>query len=81
MIQGVYCIRDFKTGFLSPMVDVNDLSAKRNFEHACMRQDSLFFSHPEDYALYKIATFDTDLGKLEPLPVVELIMDAPARKE
>ena len=80
MIYGMYCVRDFKTGFMSPTVDMNDLSAKRNFEHACMHQESLFFSHPGDYALYKIADFNTDTGEITPLPVIELLMDAPTHE-
>lgn len=62
MKLGVYCIRDRKTGFMSPNVDMNNVSAIRNFEHACMRDDSLFYSHPEDYELYKLGEFDTDSG-------------------
>lgn len=71
MKYGLYSIRDFKTGFLPPTYDINDESAIRNFEHACLNSDSLFFSHPQDYALYRIGSFDTDSGRvdlLDPLP-------------
>lgn len=75
MIYGVYAVRDFKTGFMAPTVDVNDASAIRNFEHAvCGAEQSLFFSHPEDYALFKIGDYDADSGLLVPCsPVVELL--------
>lgn len=75
MIYGIYSIRDFKTGFLSPTVDVNDFAAVRNFEHAVLNSEqSLFFSHPEDYALYRIGSIDTDTGVITPLtPVAEMI--------
>lgn len=71
----VFAIRDVHTGFLSPTVDQNDNSAIRNFEHACMQTTSLFHSHPEHYALYRIGEFDTESGKLtDCLP--EHIIDA-----
>lgn len=62
MILGIYAIRDKKTGFLSPTVDQNDAAARRNFEHAMMNEQSLMFSHAEDYALYRVGSYDTDTG-------------------
>lgn len=67
MIYGVYSVRDARTGFLSPTVDINDQSAIRNFVHACMNVDSLFYTHASDYDLYKIATYDTDSGVITPM--------------
>lgn len=64
MIYGVFSIRDLKTGFLSVTVDVSDASAKRGFEHATRKPDSLFFTHPSDYSLYRVGSFDTDTGVL-----------------
>lgn len=72
----VFAIRDFKTGFLSPTCEANAPAAVRNFEHACARSDSLFFSHPEDYALYRIGEYDTDSGVISPISPVEEIMTA-----
>lgn len=71
MIYPVYAIRDAKVGFMSPTVDQNDASAARNFEHAVMNSASLMNSHPGDYALYRIGSFDTETGviKKEELPV------------
>ena len=70
---GIYAIRDVYTGFLSPTVEVNDLVAKRNFEHACNRSDSLLFSHAQDYDLYKIVEFESDSGVVTPLTPIEFI--------
>lgn len=78
MIYGVYSIKDVKTGYLPPTYDVNDLSAMRNFEHACQNTDSLFFTHSKDYSLYKIAMFDTDNGSFEAENT--FLMDAPEVK-
>lgn len=74
MKYGIYSIRDFKTGFLPPTVDQNDGSAARNFEHAVLQSEqTLFFSHPEDYALYRIGDFDTDTGEVTPCMPAELL--------
>lgn len=74
MIYGVFAIRDLKTGFLSPTLDQNGDSAIRNFEHAIMRADSLFFTHPSDYSLHRIGDFDTDTGLITPvIPPVHLV--------
>lgn len=71
----VYSIRDAKTGFMTPTVDMNDVAAARNFEHAVMNSASLMNSHPGDYALYRIGEFDSESGKIEPcLP--EHVIDA-----
>ena len=64
MIYSVYAIRDSKTGFLTPTIDINDASAMRNFEHACMQTNSLFFSHSQAYDLYRIARFNSDTGEI-----------------
>ena len=79
MIYGLYCVKDLKTGYLTPMTDMNDYSAMRNFEHACSNIDSLFYTHPGDYQLFKIGTFNTEDATI----VTEntFIMDAPQRKD
>lgn len=66
MKYGIYVIRDQRTSFLTPTVDLNDASAMRNFEHAVQDKNSLFFSHIEDYSLYRIGTYDTDNGSIDP---------------
>lgn len=74
MKYGVYSIRDARTGFLPPTVDLNDSSAMRNFAHACMQKESLLFSHIEDYALCKIGEFDSSKGVITP-QLVDVILD------
>lgn len=76
MIYGLYAIRDTKTGYLTPTVDHNDSSARRNFEHAVNQTESLFYSHPADYSLYKIGVYDTDTGRIEPIYPADLIVNA-----
>lgn len=64
MILAVYSIKDSKSGYFQPTFELNDAIAMRNFEHACQNTQSLFFTHPADYSLYRIGTFNTDSGLL-----------------
>lgn len=70
LILNVYCIRDVKTGFLTPTFDSNDETAIRNFSHAVINSDSVLFSFAKDFSLYRLGTFDSDSGLLtrEQLP-------------
>lgn len=65
MKYGIYSIHDAKTGFLNITLDQSQAAAVRGFEHASANADSLFFTHPADYALYHIGNFDTDTGIIE----------------
>ena len=59
---GLYCIKDAKTGFMTPVVEQNDAAALRNFSHAVNQPDSLMHDCPNDFSFYKLADFDTDAG-------------------
>lgn len=76
MIFGVYAIRDVKSGFLQPTVELNDQVALRNFAHACMQGESLFFTHAADYSLYKIGTFNSETGILTSLELLQNLGEA-----
>lgn len=71
MIYGIYAIKDAKTAFMPCNVDYNNDSAVRNFEHAVRNPDSLMASHPGDYALYRLGSYDSDTGMItaDDLPV------------
>ncbi len=71
MKYGVYCIRDLKSGWLSPTVDINDQVAIRNFAYAVQHND-MFSDFASDYSLFKIGEFDTDSGDIDNLPHVFL---------
>lgn len=66
----MYCVRDVQVGFNSPMVDINDNTATRNFTMAVNDPNNgvMHFS-PADYDLYRVGTFDTESGLVEPEPV------------
>lgn len=80
MTYGVYSIRDVKTGFLTPSVDLNDDSAIRNFYHAVNASDGVLFSFAQDFSLYRVGEFDVDSGRIVPLvPIVQVADGAAAR--
>ena len=72
---GLYCIKDAKTGFMTPVVEQNDASALRNFSHAVNQLDSIMHDSPNDFSLFKVSDFDTDVGILS-IPNPTLVADA-----
>ena len=75
MIYNVYCIRDDKTGFLTPTVDTNHFTAARNFANAIMQGKGVLFTHADDFRLYCIGEFNTESGQLTPSAVQELVSE------
>lgn len=76
MIYSVYAIRDVHTGFMTPTVDVNDQAAIRNFSHAVINSDTVLFSHAKDFALYRLASFDSDSGLFVPEALPQHLYEA-----
>ena len=72
---GLYCIKDAKTGFMTPVVEQNDAAALRNFSHAVNQPESIMHDSPNDFALFKVSDFDTDAGILA-IPSPILVADA-----
>lgn len=72
---GLYSIKDAKTGFMTPVLEQGDPAALRNFSAAVNQSDSLLHQYPNDFALYKVANFDTDTG-IDPVLAPILIVDA-----
>lgn len=71
---GVYAVRDIKNGFQSITVQSNDPTAVRGFQSAVMQSDSVLFTHAEDFALYRLGSFDADSGRIDVLDMpLELI--------
>lgn len=64
MKYNMYVIRDVKTGFLTPTLDQNDDSAKRNFAYACNNAESLMYFAPNDYAIYCIGQYESDTAEI-----------------
>lgn len=76
MLYNVYSIRDIYTGFLSPVVELNDNAAKRNFSHAVNQPESLMHTSAKDYSLYFVGQYDTDSGEVIPASPIRLVCDA-----
>lgn len=75
---GIYCVRDVKSGFQTPTAQVNDAVAVRGFASAVINSDSVLFTHASDFALYKVAEFDSDSGRITPLDLPVELMQASA---
>ncbi len=64
--MNMYCIKDEKTGvFFHPYFMTHDVMAKRMFQGTIRRRDSLLREFPEDYALYRIGTYDENTGMVQ----------------
>lgn len=66
MIYGVFCIRDAKTGFMTPTIDLNSESAIRNFAHSLVAAPSVVTTFSQDFDLYQLGAFDSESGDLVP---------------
>lgn len=72
---GLYSIKDSKTGFMTPVLEQSDPAALRNFSAAVSQHDCIMHQYPNDFALYKVANWDTDTG-VDPVLSPILIADA-----
>lgn len=64
MIYNVYSVRDSKSDFHVPFVDVNDASASRSFAMTVNTPGNLISFAPSDFALYCVGTFNSESGAL-----------------
>lgn len=76
MIFGIYAIKDAKSSFMPCTVDTNDATAIRNFENAVRQPASLLASHPNDFSLFKLGTYEDTTGFLDPVDPPKLLCDA-----
>lgn len=74
MKYGVYSYRDNKNWFGQPILEQNDESAIRGFSYAINHRDSVMNFAPSDFDLYKIGSFDTEKGVLEPEQPIVLVV-------
>lgn len=81
MKVNLYSIKDNKTGFMHPQVDLNHQSAIRNFELtlATVSGDTIMGFCPEDFDLYFVGQFDNESGIVSALSAPELIKCGRAR--
>lgn len=61
----IYCLRDRKVGFLTPVLAESDELAMRDVQNALRRgTGTLIDTHPEDFSLYCIGNFNQETGEI-----------------
>lgn len=68
MIIRIFCVRDRATdSYGNPMFLLSEGQAIRSFSDEINRNasDNQLFQHPDDFDLYRLGTFDTDIGSFE----------------
>lgn len=65
MVYSMYSVLDANIGYGMPICQENDAVAMRSFENACSQLGSIYNTHPGDFTLYYVGTFDTSSGVLE----------------
>ena len=69
----IYTIRDSKAeAYLPPFTFRTDGEAIRAFDDSVQKPGTALHDHPEDFFLYKVASFDQDSGRVEPMAPVSL---------
>jgi hypothetical protein len=67
MIQNAYSIKDAKANvFSAPFFSINDQVALRSFQQAQNDPNTTINQNPQDFSLYRLATFDDQSGELHP---------------
>ncbi len=73
MKLNVYCIYDVKAGiFNKPFFMTKDAMAVRSFSDIVNDDRSSICSHPEDYTLHRIGSYDDGTGVLEAGKIVSI---------
>ena len=67
----IYSVRDNKSGFGTPIFEMNDQSAIRGFSYRINNPGIMQFC-PSDFDLYKVGVFDSEKGIIisEKVPVL-----------
>lgn len=75
-VRNLYAIKDIKSGFSDPCIQVNDAVAARSFERQVpVMSDSLGIPL-SDFQLWRVGKFDSDSGMLVPETPVLLLEGA-----
>lgn len=70
MIKGVYAVKDVKTSFWPPHVQVNDVAARREFENLVNSSHNEFMQQNyADCELWKLGEYDDQTGAIVSDPV------------
>lgn len=73
MIYPLYAVRDAKTTFWPPQVEINEASAIRNFAQMINSGNGVAAFAPNDFDFYKVGEFDTEKGIVSATLPIELV--------
>lgn len=74
--MNLYCLRDRKVGYLAPVLADSEELAMRDVQSALRRgTGTLIDTHPEDFSLCCVGSFNQDLGVITPLDGPEFICE------
>lgn len=74
-MKNVYSVFDELTGFMGPVIDINDSVAKRNFSYMIAHSKE-YTENAKDYSLYFVGEFDEKRGLMIPCTPPSLLMRA-----
>lgn len=79
----IYALKDVKTAnYMNPMVYDNEINAVRDMNIVVNRmEDSQVYHYPEDYELYQVGEFDTQIGALVPFTSPKFVVCAISLKK
>jgi hypothetical protein len=64
----VFAVYDVKAGYYAtPFMLRSQGEALRGFQNECNNPQSMLNSHPADFELFQLGTFDQDSGGIEPM--------------
>lgn len=69
----MYSVRDNKTVFWSPVEGYSDIAAVRDFE-MLINKGEVTKTHPADFDLYFVGTFDSDTAVFEPVTPIQFVV-------
>jgi hypothetical protein len=73
MIIEMYTIYDMKTeAHKFPMSSTNEQTFIRAVKNALKEGTSELAQNPEDFAIYRVGTFDDSEGKIHPIPPIHV---------
>lgn len=76
----LYSIKDLKGTFSAVFSFANDDVAKRNLVFI-IEGNQLYQRYPEDFALYRVGSFEFESGIIEALPTPLFVCNLPTGKE
>lgn len=66
MLYGLYSIKDELVSFGPLFVSDNDQTATRLLLNGFNAPNSMYSTRPQDYTLYRVGSYDTTSGNIEP---------------